>query len=103
MHSIKQAEVCGDGLCEFFVGSGCEHDFSLGLAFGPQPVHHFGAIGQTCRIKFHAPGDFVLEAANAAGKPDRKHECIQRIGPEQREDAFPQQVGRDQRAIEIDG
>ena len=103
MDCVEQAKMRRDRLGEFARRAGGQHDAAAGLALFAQPLDQRRAVGQTRGIDVDALGDLLLQARRARHQPDRHQQQIERVLAQQQEKAFPQKVGRNQRAVEIDG
>ena len=77
------------------------HPAPAGALF-PQPGKHFGIVRQAGGIKDDAAGKLLLEPGAAPQQPKWNREQVQRIAPHQPQRRLEQQIGADQRAVEID-
>ena len=102
MHGVEHAEMRGDRVGEFARRAGGQNDAAAGRALLAQPLDQLLAVGKAGRIDVDAGGKLLLQPRRARHQPDRHHEQVERVPAQQQEQSFPQKVGRDQRAVEID-
>ena len=102
VHGVEHAEMRGDRVGEFARRAGGQNDAAAGVALLAQPFDQLFAIGKTGGIDVDAGGDLLLQPRRTRHQPDRHQEQIERVPAQQQEQPFPQKVGRNQRAVEID-
>jgi hypothetical protein len=100
-HGIEDAEMRGDLLGKLARRAGGQDELAAGGMRGLQTLHHLLAIGQRGRIDVDAPGYLQLQRRRPPGEPERHQEQVERILAQEQEQPLPQQIGRDQRPIEI--
>ena len=69
---------------------------------GAQKGEEIGAVWQGGGVDLHALGKLCLERADALQRPEGQYEKIERIPLQQQNDRFPEQICRNQRAVQID-
>ena len=100
---IEETEMVCDRIREFRRRRRREHDLAAFMLRIVDQLEDFGPIRQRRRIEFNPAGDLAFEPRLAARQPHRNHEQVERILPDQQEQAFPQQIRGDQRPVEVDG
>ena len=102
MHGVEHAEMRCDRVGEFARRAGGKDDTAAGSTLLAQSLDQLLAVRQAGRIDVEACGKLLLQPRRPRQHPDRHHEKVKRVPAQQQEQSFPQKVGRDQRAVEID-
>ena len=101
-HLREDPDVVGDRRDHLHVGGGGEDDPPAGRPLRSEVGEQLLTIRQRLGTDAHPPRDHPLESRLSPQEPERHDE--QRPGPlpHETDDRLPQQIGRQQRAVEID-
>jgi hypothetical protein len=102
-HFIEQVEMGRRGLRERGVARGRENDAAAPCLFAAQPRQEGFVPGEGVARERDAIGDRLLERGLAAQQPEGQRKRGPGCLCEEGNEAFQQQVGGEQRAVEIDG
>ena len=84
------------------LGGRCEIDRASGVLSRANPIDHFGPEREGLGMTIHRIGQPGLEHGLATSQPDQRLPGLERMMGNEAERRFVQQVGADQRAIDID-
>jgi hypothetical protein len=102
MDAVEQAEMDGDGFSELAWRAGSKDEAAAGVALAAQPLDQLIAIRQCGGVDIDARGDLLLQSGWTGEEPHGNQEQIERIFAQQQEQALPQEICRNQRAVEVD-
>ena len=98
---VENAEVRGHRPGEGAVGGGRQHDLPARLAFRGDQRQDVLAIREGGGVDLAATGDLPLQCRAAFQQPERHQDEASRARPKHHAERFPEQVGRDQGAVEV--
>ena len=101
VHLVEQSRAGGDDVGQGLMGARHQHDRTL-TALALDQFDHLGAVGQLDLGEIDPRGDLGLQPRPAVEQPQRRAQRLQRPLAQQRQEALEQQVGADQRAVEVD-
>ena len=84
------------------VGSSRQDQLASRVALGLQPTNKSIVEGQTLGVGHDALGNFSFEIGFTSSQPDWQHEKVKHVHSKQFEHCLVQQVGPDQRTVQID-
>ena len=100
-HFVKQPDMIGDGQGHVAVGGGGENQFPAGGFLFAQKGEERFVIGQGGGINRDAPDELLFQESPAARPPEQNGQKLERIPPQQPRERFPEQIGLDERAVQI--
>ena len=98
---IEEAGMVGNGFCHLQIGRGGENDFSPGGILFSEKFQEQFVVRQGGRINFDSRGEFMFQQRSSARPPEQNRKKPERISPQQPRERFPEQVGLDERAVQI--
>jgi hypothetical protein len=98
---IEQAGVIGNRFRHPQIGRGGENDFPPGGFLFAEKFQKRFVIGQGGGINFDSRGEFMFQQRATAHPPEQDREKLEWISSQQPSEGFPEQVGFDERAVQI--
>jgi hypothetical protein len=101
-HAVEEAHMVGHGLRQAVIRGRAEPELAACGLLRFQPGQQGLGVRQGRAIELHTAGDLGLQLRLATQQPQRQQEEVERVGFDQQEEGFQQQVAVDQRAVEVD-
>ena len=101
-HLIENLQMSGDVFGKQFIGRRGQHDEPPVRMFASQPGDKAMPIRQGNRIDRADMNQRTFESGAAAQHRKQSQQTTPRVGPQTRRKTLPEQIGANQRAIEVD-
>ena len=100
-HFVEQPDMAGHRQCHAAVGRRGQHQFPARALLLAQKREERLLVRERGRVKGDAPGELLFQERPAAQPPIKNRKKLQWIPPEQPRQRFPEQIGFNERAVQI--